>query len=293
MRGVFNTWAPLLALAAALGFGVAGVLLRRGLQHASPLAAAVISVSVTTGFIWILVLATIPIERLLTWKIAPFLLAGFVAPGLARLGLFTGVARIGVARSSALAAATPLFAIVLAIPFLGERPSSLLLLGAACVVAGGVLLAHRARADKSWRRRDMIFPLLAALGFGVRDNLSRWGLRDYAEPLAAAAAATVTSLAVMWLVALLGRSRMRLDPRGLGYLAASGLAEGAAYLTMWQALAQGDVSVVSPLVNSHPIFAVTLAALFLRDVETVTWRIALATALVVAGVALVIKFGSG
>jgi uncharacterized membrane protein len=293
MRDVFNTWAPLLALAAALGFGVAGVLLRRGLQHASPLAAAVISVSVTTGFIWILVLATIPIERLLTWKIAPFLLAGFVAPGLARLGLFTGVARIGVARSSALAAATPLFAIVLAIPFLGERPSSLLLLGAACVVAGGVLLAHRAQADKSWRRRDMIYPLLAALGFGIRDNLSRWGLRDYAEPLAAAAAATVTSLAVMWLVALLGRSRMRLDPRGLSYLAASGLAEGAAYLTMWQALAQGDVSVVSPLVNSHPIVAVTLAALFLRDVETVTWRIAVATALVVAGVALVIKFGSG
>ena len=49
---------------------------------------------------------------------------------------------------------------------------------------------------------------------------------------------------------------------------------------------------VSPLVNSHPIFAVTLAALFLRDVETVTWRIALAAALVVAGVALIVKFGT-
>lgn len=286
------TTAPLLALTAALGFGVAAVFLRRGLQWSSPLAAAVISVTVTTGFIWVLVLATIPLERLWTWKIAPFLLAGFVAPGLARLGLFTGVARIGVARSSSLAAATPLFAIVLAIPFLGERPTSLLLLGVACVVTGGVLLAHRAPADTSWRRRDMVFPLLAALGFGVRDNLSRWGLRDYADPLAAAAAATVTSVAVMWLVALLGRSWMRLETRGLGYLVASGLAEGAAYLTMWRALAQGDVSVVSPLVNSHPIFAVTLAALFLRDVETVTWRIALAAALVVAGVALIVRFGT-
>lgn len=217
---------PLLALTAALGFGVAAVLLRRGLQSASPLAAAVVSVTVTTVFIWVLVMATIPLERLWTWKVAPFLLAGFVAPGLARLGLFTGVARIGAARSSSLAAATPLFAILLAVPFLGERPTSLLLLGAACVVTGGVLLAHRAPEDTSWRRRDMIFPLLAALGFAVRDNLSRWGLRDYAEPLAAAAAATVTSVAVMWLVALLRRHRMRLEVRGLGYVVASGLAEG-------------------------------------------------------------------
>jgi uncharacterized membrane protein len=286
------TPAPLLALTAALGFGVAAVFLRRGLQSASPLAAAVVSVTVTAAFIWVLVLATVPLERLWTWKIAPFLLAGFVAPGLARLGLFTGVARIGVARSSSLAAVTPLFAILLAVPFLGERPTNLLLMGAACVVTGGALLAHRAPEDRSWRRRDMVFPLLAALGFAVRDNLSRWGLREYADPLAAAAAATVTSVAVMWLMALLRRKHMRLAGRGLGWVVASGLAEGTAYLTMWKALAQGEVSVVSPLVNSHPIFAVTLAALFLRDVETVTWRIALAAALVVAGVALIVKFGT-
>ena len=36
------------------------------------------------------------------------------------------------------------------------------------------------------------------------------------------------------------------------------------------------MSVVSPLVNSHSIFTVLLAWLFLRDLERVTWRIALA-----------------
>jgi uncharacterized membrane protein len=286
------TSVPLLALTAALGFGVSGVFLRRALQSANSLAAAVISVTVTAAFIWTLVLVTIPLERLWTWSIAPFLVAGFVAPGLARLSLFTGVARIGVARSSSLAASAPLFAIVLAIPFLGERPTGLLLVGAAGVVTGGALLAYRAPEDTSWRRRDMVFPLLAALGFGVRDNLSRWGLRDYADPLAAAAAATVTSVAVMWLVAWLQHKRMRLQARALGYLVASGIAEATAYLTMWQALAQGEVSVVSPLVNSYPMFAVTLVALFLRDVETVTWRIALAAGLVVAGVGLVVRYGA-
>lgn len=286
------TSVPLLALTAALGFGVSGVFLRRALQSANSLAAAVVSVTVTAAFIWTLVLTTIPLDRLWTWRVAPFLVAGVVAPGLARLSLFTGVARIGVARSSSLSASAPLFAIVLAIPFLGERPTSLLLVGTGCVAVGGMLLAYRSPEDTSWRRRDMVFPLLAALGFGLRDNLSRWGLRDYAEPLAAAAAATVTSVAVMWLVGLLRRTQMRLEPRALGYLAASGVAEATAYLTMWRALAQGEVSVVSPLVNSYPIFAVTLAALFLRDVETVTWRITLAAGLVVAGVALIVRFGT-
>jgi uncharacterized membrane protein len=65
-----------------------------------------------------------------------------------------------------------------------------------------------------------------------------------------------------------------------------------AYLTMWRALMLGQVSVVSPLVNSHAIFTVALVWLFLRDLERVTWRIAVAAALVVAGVGLVIRFGT-
>jgi len=58
---------------------------------------------------------------------------------------------------------------------------------------------------------------------------------------------------------------------------------------MWRALAIGDVSVVSPLVNSHSIVAIALAAIFLRDLERVTWRIAVAAALIVSGVALVMR----
>ena len=77
-------------------------------------------------------------------------------------------------------------------------------------------------------------------------------------------------------------------PVGAAFLVTSGLCEGTAYLTMWRALAIGNVSLVSPLVNSHALFAVLLAAVFLRDIEQVTWRIAVACVLTVAGVLLVI-----
>lgn len=283
-----------LALVAAVAFAAAAVLVKRGLQHATPLAGVLLSVHFTAATVWILAAATQPLSLLVTWRVWPFLVAGLVAPGLARLGLYIGVHRVGASRASALAAFAPLFAVTMAVLALGEQPGRGLVVGAAAIVAGGVLLSYRHRDDRAWRRRDLIFPILGALGFGIRDNLSRWGFMDFPYPLLAAAAATVASVAVMWGVVfatrgtgLLGASRT-----GIRLLALSGLAEGIAYLTMWRALMLGSVSVVSPLVNSHSIVTVALAWLFLRDLERVTWRIALAAALVVAGVGLVVTYGT-
>ena len=282
-------WAPLLSLGAALGFGVAGVLLRRGLQHGSPPSAAVVSITVTTVFVWCVTMLTGPIGRVFTWPVWPFLVAGLVAPGLARLAFFVGVDRIGVARAFSLMATAPLFAVAIAMAALAERPAPVLLAGAAAIAVGTMLLARRSAHEARWRRRDMMYPLLGALGFAVRDNLSRWGLRDYGDPLAAAAAATLTSLVVMWVCAGARRAELGLSRASLLFFVASGVCEGAAYVLMWRALAIGQVSVVSPLVNSHSIVAIALSAIFLRDLERVSWRIAVAAALIVAGVALVMR----
>ena len=45
--------------------------------------------------------------------------------------------------------------------------------------------------------------------------------------------------------------------------------------------------------NSYSIATIALAAIFLRDLERVTWRIALAAALIVASVALVMRGSQG
>ena len=279
---------------AAVAFAVAAVLVKRGLQHATPLAGVLLSVHFTAATVWALAAATQPLSGLFTWRAWPFLVAGLVAPGLARLGLYIGVHRVGAARASALSSFAPLFAVTMAVVALGEQPGWGLLAGAAAIVAGGVLLAYRHRDDRAWRRRDLAFPILGALGFGIRDNLSRWGFAGFPHPLLAAAAATAASVAVMWTVvfAIRGTGLVGATRRGIGLLALSGLAEGIAYLAMWRALMLGSVSVVSPLVNSHSIVTVLLAWLFLRDLERVTWRIALAAALVVVGVALVIAYGT-
>lgn len=281
--------APLLAVIAALGFGTAGVILKRGLQHTTPLTAALVSVAVTAAFIWLVACSTAPVAAMWTPRIVPFLVAGLIAPGLARLAMFVGFDRIGVGRAAPLIGTAPLFSVAMAMLALGERPTWIMLAGAAAIVSGGALLSYRAGAER-WRRRDLIFPLLAAIAFALRDNISRYGFREFHDPLLAAAAATVTSLLVMGgYGAVAGSGRVHMNWTGFGYVALSGLVEGIAYMTMWRALAIGEVAVVSPLANASSIVAVGLAAVFLRDLERVSWRIALAAVLIVAGVTVILR----
>lgn len=286
---------PLLALCAAFGFGVSGIFLRRALRWASPLAAAMVSVGFTTVFVCTLAAATAPISRLFTWEIAPFLLAGLIAPGLARLAFFIGVDRVGIARAMPLVSTAPVFAVLVAIVALGERPSPLVLLAVVCITLGGALVAARGAAGGTWRRIDLVFPLLGALGFALRDNIFRHGFRRYDEPLLAGAAAAVASAVTMSVVSALAfrSGRISISRHALGLLAASGLSEALAYITALRAFREGHVSIVSPLVSTHGLFAIALAAIFLRDLERVTWRLVVATVLIIVGSLVVVRAGLG
>jgi uncharacterized membrane protein len=283
------TAAASLALAAALGFALARVVLKRALPHTTPLTAVVTSIVFTGTVLWIVALFTAPIGLLATTAIWPFVIAGLLAPGLARLLVYVGIDRIGAARSSAIMPIGPFSAILLAVVFLGERPSGSLLLGAACIVAGTILLSQQERGGRAWQRRDLIFPLLGAIAFGLRDVISRWGLQSFPHPTVAAVVATMTSAVLIAAYAQRRRGELRTDRVGLGFLILTGTFEALGSLALWAALAVGNVSVVTPLAHAQPMFTVILAAILLRDVEQVSWRVVVATPIMVAGAILVIR----
>ena len=282
------TAAPFLALAAALGFAVARVILKRALPHTTPLTGVVVSIIFTGTVLLIVAALTTPFAEFATTNVWPFVIAGLLAPALGRLLVYTGIDRIGAARSSAVMPIGPFSAILLAVVFLGERPSGSLLVGAACIVMGTILLSQQEAGRGAWRRRDLIFPLLGAIAFGLRDVVSRWGLEALPHPMVAAVVATMTSAILIAFFAWRRVGDLRADRTGVVLLIQTGACEALASLAMWAALSVGKVSVVTPLVNSQPMFTVFLAAILLRDVEQVSWRIALATPLMVTGAILVI-----
>ena len=64
-------------------------------------------------------------------------------------------------------------------------------------------------------------------------------------------------------------------------------------LANFYALSTGDIVIVEPLISTNPVLTVVLTAIFLRDVETVTPRVAAGVALTFAGTLLLVYARGG
>ena len=73
------------------------------------------------------------------------------------------------------------------------------------------------------------------------------------------------------------------DRASLLYLIGGGAAENTSVLLVIVALGLGDVSVVSPLAATAPLFVLLLAFLFPSGVHRLGWRVATGTLLIVLG----------
>jgi DME family drug/metabolite transporter len=71
-------------------------------------------------------------------------------------------------------------------------------------------------------------------------------------------------------------------------LAAAGLFNTAAMLSVFYALSFGKVVIVEPLVSSNPVLTLLLTAVFLKDLEALSPRVVIGACLTVAGTVLVV-----
>src|SRR6185312_4606209 len=202
-----------------------------------------------------------------------FVLVGVFVPGVARFFIFRGMERLGASITACLTNSTPLFATLFAVFFLRERPTATNLLGTFAIVCGIVALSWKG-STKSWRTRDLLFPLAAAFLFAGRDNLVRFGLLQIGSPVLGAAIAATTSFVTMSAIYIAFEKK---PP--LGSSAARGFA--------FTALSLERVSLISPLVNGSALFILPLSAVFLRGVEQLTARKIGAVCLVIIGVILI------
>ncbi len=213
----------------------------------------------------------------------PFLLAGLLAPGISQI-LFTFAVRdAGASRASVTVGTAPLFAVAIALVFLDEPLVAGLVLGAALIVAGGILLASERGRPEHFRRIGLLFALGATLAFATRDSLIRWLGTEATdvEPGLAALATMVTGTAVT--LAFVALSRAPLSRRvAIAFLPAA-LCYGLSYLCLFEAFFRGRVSVVSPIVATESLWGVTLSWLVLRQSERIGVRLFVGAGLVVAG----------
>lgn len=282
-------FAILLALFGSFWFAAAMILINRGVLSIDYFRGLLANLGVNTVFLWLYVLLFI--NNIDLWRPVNsiFVAIGVLVPGVARFLIFQSMERLGATISSCLTNAGPLFAIAIAVAFLGEQPRPTNVLGAISIVAGIIALSWKGTA-KAWRTRDLIFPLTAALLFGSRDNLVRFAVVQIPSPIVGAALAATTSLVTMSAMYVLFGDKKPLPQsamRGLSYFAISGFMNFLSYILSYTALSLERVSIISPLVNASSLFILPLSVLFLKDVEKLTLRKIGAIALVILGVFLI------
>ena len=174
--------------------------------------------------------------------------------------------RLGPAVAGAVGNVTPIFAVLGAALFLGERLGLLQLVGLAMVVDGVALLALRGdTGGRHWSVWVLGLPLAAALVRGAIQPAIKTGLTLWPGPLAAAAIGYALSSVVI--VSLVGRRALRAGPAnrsGVLWFLAVGFANGNATFLLYAALGLGSITVVAPLVALFPLMGVVMSWIFLR-----------------------------
>ena len=282
-------FAIFLALLASFWFAASMTCINRGVLSIDYFRGLLTNLGVNAVCLWLYLLLFVDTIDLWRPVNTIFVAVGIFVPGVARFLIFKGMERLGATISSCLTNAGPLFAIVIAITFLGERPTASNILGAISIVGGIIALSWKGES-KTWRTRDLLFPLAAALLFASRDNLVRFAVVQIPSPVVGATIAATTSFVTMaamyWLIG--EKKPLPLSAKlGLSYFAVSGFMNFLSYVLTYTALSLERVSIISPLVNASSLFVLPLSMLLLKGVERLTPRKIGATALVILGVFLI------
>ncbi len=286
-----------LSLLSGFGFGSAAILARVGMQGMSPLSSTLLSVvvSVCPTLLLALVFAFSDIKDLPPVALGWFFLLGVVNFLGGRTSSYQAIGRIGASRTAAVQSTAAVFASIFAITITGERPHFVVLLGTLTVVLGLTAALGNSIRDGVANNRGVLIgfglALVAAASYGGTNVIAKELTEEYGSPLMVSALGLLFGVILLWPLA--GSSTVREVRESKGNMkfvvsaGSSGLAAATGVIALYFALERADVTVVSPIVSTNPIFTLILAQIFISRMENLTKWLFLGVGVTVAGVAIV------
>lgn len=279
-----------LSLFTAFCYGASAVFTRKGMRDSNPLTGALVSTIVQVVMISGLLMSAPP-TGVNMMGIAFFVASGILASTLGRLFNYTSIERLGVPVSATIIGSSPLFSTAFAIAFIGERVAPSTLLGTLLIVSGIALARGEGNRGPRWTS-VMLIPVASAAFYGASSVVRKVGLNLLPEATLGALVGAASSLVSFfaYLVATQSLSAVRLSWNSGKYFLASGVVVSLGWVSMFNALSAGEVSVVSALIGANPLFSLFLSLLMLRDMEEFGWRVATGCLAIVAGAAAITLF---
>jgi len=277
--------AQLLALICSVFYASALVSARAGMHYSTPTTVTLVSILMQNLLLWFAIFVTGGVHAVPLAGVLLFTLVGLFQLAV-RLLAYTGVEKIGASRSSALQSVSPLISAAIAITFLGEPTTLLIIVGTLLVVIGIVLISWKPeRQFPDFRTWHLLLPIGAAFLTGINHPIRRYVLTMANEPLFFSALMGTVSLGGFLIYFAVSPRSQRLvwNRQALGPFLATGVCETTSILLIITAISMGRVVIVAPIAASYPVWSLILSAIFLRDVESVNWKVIAGILSVVAG----------
>ena len=283
-----------LSLLAAFLYAGHSFFVKFGLRESDPTSAGLVSTVVNCAVLWCLVFLLGPVPAAGSGAWLTLLVAGLIAPGLARIFLYNGIEKTGVSVASPIRSTYPFFSILPAVFLLKEQLTVSVAIATTITVAGVILVslsssgAGRLPTQLRWKKRHLVYPLAAAMCYGFSNYFKKLGMNSVESPLLAAAIVATAALCLFLVLLPVSKRRVgfRMGRTGLAFCCLGGLSASAAQICMYAALKTGELLIVGPLVSTTPLFTLLLAFLFLRDSERLNMRMASGVAAIVIGIVL-------
>ena len=286
--------ALVLALLSSLCFGVALITGRVGLRTLDARSGAAISIPTATLLFIVISPFTLDLEEFRLVAAVLFATVGLFFPAIVTILTFRSNELLGPTVTSAVSGTAPLFALLAAGVFLGERiPGQTAVASVAVVIGVGLLSWKQSTVRPGFIGWSLLWPISGAVVRGLAQVGAKAGLLLWASPFAASLIGYSVSSATVLGVNRFGQSeRPRPTTQSVVWFATTGILNGGAVLLMYGALSMAPVSLVAPIVASYPLITALVSTLVLRE-EVLSLRIAAGVAMTVAAIVYLIVSRSG
>ena len=281
-----------LALLSALTFGLSQILVRKNLEQSNFVYISLTVTLIGNIILWPIALAFTDLNAINPEGLLLFVIAGLLAPAIARLFYFKGMETAGISTNASIFATYPLYSSIVAVWLLGEALTTENWMGILCVMAGAIIVGRTTKngntQTKRTTKKGLVIPILGSLFIAFSQNVRKEGLNIYNQPLLGVAVGYLTSLIVyLLMVALYKDNRTSFSREDIKLFLKPGVGIAIGWLLSFLALSQEMVSIVAPILQTELLFILFFSYIFLRKLEKVSFNLVLSAFLIIVGVILI------
>lgn len=273
------------ALLAALFSGLTTICAKKGVKNVDPILGSSIRTTVVLLISFLIVILFSSFDKV-NFKTITFLILSGVSTTLLWLNYFKALDLGNVNEVTPVDKTSIVLTLILSCIFLNEKITAIKIISSILIISGAFLMVNK--EEHSSNKRWIKYAILTAIFTSVSAIISKIGLRDI-EPNLGNLYRTIFVFIFMWIIVLLKKKQKHIksiNKKSWLYLILSGITTSLSWICYFNALKEGEASIVFPIEKLSVVVSIGLSYILLK--ERMTKKSIIGLILIVAGTYILI-----